>query len=136
MAETPRERIERIKKQDKKREKEKLKLFKSKENVIKVKLNEKNLLGVALLKLKGQNSKEDQPRLTERQINVLKSGKKPFLSRNKYFEHYHDFVKAPNLAAKEEVLVDLKKYDHIHCFSHITKKCMEEVENAKRSLIV
>ncbi len=131
MAETPRERIERIQEQDKKRTIEKLKLFKSKGIVTKVKLNEQNLLAVALLKLKGQNGEKDRPRLTDRQINVLKSGKKPFLSKNKYFEHYHDFVKATNLAAKEEILVDLNKYNHIHCFSHITRKCMAEVEIAK-----
>ncbi len=131
MSETPRERMKRIQEEDKRRKKEKLKLFKAKENVTKVKLNEQNLLGVALLKLKGQSTKEDRPRLTDRQINVLKSGKKPFLSRNKYFEHYHDFVKAPDLATKKDVLIDLKKFDHIHCFSDITKKCIAEVENAK-----
>lgn len=127
MTETPRERIERIKKEDRKREKERLKIAKRGGSVISLKFDEKNILAVASLKLSGSKLKN----LTDRQVEVLKSGRKLFSSKNKYFEHYHDFVKAPDVQTKEKVLVDLKRFDHMHCFSHITKKCITEVENAK-----
>lgn len=129
---TPRERIKRIREQDKKRKSDRLKMAKSTSNVIKLKFNEKNLLGVALLKLKSEKKcVVGNSVLTKRQSRILGSGQKPFLSKNKFFEHYHDFVKATDLKTKEDILTDLKMFDHISCFSHITKKCIAEVEIAK-----
>lgn len=129
---TPRERLKRIQEQDKKRKQDRLKMAKSTSNVIKLKFNEKNLLGVALLKLKSEKKcVVGNSILTKRQSLILGLGQKLFLSKNKFFEHYHDFVKATDLTTKENILTDLKMFDHMHCFSHITKKCIAEVEIAK-----
>ncbi|MDQ5928886.1 MAG: hypothetical protein QG594_664 [Bacteroidota bacterium] len=110
---TPRERLKRIEEADKKRRQQKLSMVKSKENLNKLNLTEKNLLAIALLKLKDIDIKS-LPQVTEEQIELKKISAgipKEFQSeRGLFYSLFYFFYRSSSIVSKKIACKKMERF--------------------------